>query len=114
METRKSVSDSGCARVGSYAIIAVLMSGCFHTAPVKPTEPIRVKSETELAVAAIDREWLKRCEGLKGPMPANEVGALLQEHAASTLPALAECMKRHNSLVEYLIPVVEKERQVER
>jgi hypothetical protein len=111
METRTRLS--GCARIGSCAIIAALTVGC-RTAPVQPQQQIRVKSETELAVAAIDREWLKRCEYLRGPMPENEVGALLQEHAAVTLPALAECMKRHNSLVEYLIPVVEKERQAER
>ena len=103
---------NGCARLVSCSIIALLLGGCFHK-PVKPSEPVRAKSETELAVAAIDREWLKKCEGLSGQMPDNQVGALLQDYVDVATP-LAECMKRHNSLVDYLDPVIKKERATQR
>lgn len=69
-----------------------------------------MKSETEIAVAAIKAEWLKPCEGLLTPTPENAVGNLLQDYA-DMAAALAECRARQNDLVEYLSPVVKKERE---
>jgi len=93
------------ASVGIAAIIAVLV-GCAHN-EVRPE--IKFKSETEVAVANIKMDWLKRCEGLPAAMPANEVGSLLQDYA-DMAKALAECIQRHTTLADYLEIVVQKER----
>lgn len=74
----------------------------------KKTEaPYQPKSETELAIGQIKAEMMKRCEGV-GPTPQNSVGGLLQDHADISAVA-AECITRHNSLVDYLEPIVKKE-----
>ena len=93
------------SRLFTLALIATTLAGC---ATLKPGESIRFKSETELGVSAIRLEWLKRCEGLEGPMPTNEVGNLLQDYA-DMAAALRSCANRHNSFVDYIGPIVKKE-----
>lgn len=85
-------------------VMCGLLSGCMHTDKL-----IRTKSETELAVAAVNTEWLKPCEGLAGDTPDNEVGNLLQDYA-DLAAAYAACDARHKSLSDYLGPIVKKER----
>lgn len=92
--------------VGSALIIAFMLAGCQST---KILNAIKMKSETEIAVSSIKLEWLKKCDGLEGPMPENQIGALLQDNALLSA-ALAVCIARHNSFVEYMKPIVEKER----
>jgi hypothetical protein len=97
---------SFAARVCCFTVVAFLLTGCFGTtSPVK----IRIKSETELAVAAIKTEWLIRCKFLASA-PPNEVGALLQDYA-DMATAFAECQQRQNSFIEYMEPIVKKERE---
>ena len=86
--------------------IAILfgVGGCTHTAP-----KIARKGETRLAVEQIKGEWLKKCEYNLGPPPTNNTGNLLADYTALAVPS-ALCRERHNSLVEYLAPVVAKER----
>lgn len=84
-----------------------MLSGC---ATLQTSDSIRTKSETELAVSAIRSEWMTHCEGVAGDMPVNETGGLLQDYA-DVAAAFAVCRERHNSLVEHLKPIVQKERE---
>lgn len=103
METRKSFGAVfRCLIVCS---IIPLLSGCFETFKTG----IKTKSETEIAVALVKDEWLIACKGLAGPMPENEVGALLQDNT-DLAAALADCIARQNSFVDYMKPIVKKER----
>lgn len=70
---------------------------------------VRMKSETELAVSEISEQWLTKCEGVTSPAPDNQVGLLLQDYNDLAV-ALANCMTRNNGLVDYLKPLVKKER----
>jgi hypothetical protein len=90
------------------AFAIILMLAACRTTP-KVEDPIRTKSATELGVAEIKLEWLIPCKGLETPQPENEIGALLQDYADLAKVA-AECALRHNSLLEYLGPIVKKER----
>lgn len=92
--------------VFSALIISFALTGCQST---KILNSVKVKTETELAVSSIKLEWLKKCDGLEGPMPENSIGALLQDNALLSA-AFAVCIARHNSFVEYMRPIVEKER----
>ena len=87
------------------SIIAALLAGC---TTVKTQDSVKIKSETEIAVSELKLEWLTECEGLGG-VAENEVGALLQDFV--DLSALfAVCQARHKDLVQYLVPIVKKER----
>jgi len=106
METCKVLVDLAC-RLFVCTVVSVV-TGCATVPPVA-----RFKSETELAVAATKTEWLKRCEipgSLAGGMPDNNVGSLLQDYADMT-SAFAECRLRYNSLIDYIEPIVKKERE---
>lgn len=83
----------------------VVLVGCGTVA----VQPIKTKSETEVAVESIDREWLKEC-GFNVAMPANSTGNLLQDYT-DMAAAFAVCMVRHNELVRMLGPIVKKERE---
>lgn len=72
---------------------------------------IRAKSETELAVSAVNAEWLVECEGPVDPMLDNNIGNLLQDYA-NMAEMFAVCQARHRKLIEYLVPIVNKERGV--
>lgn len=104
METR-SLFGRAFRCVFSAAIILAL-SGCSWTLG---SSAVRTKSETEIAVSEIKLEWLKRCEGLAGPMPDNQTGNLLQDYA-DLASALAVCQERHKAIADYIEPVVKKER----
>jgi hypothetical protein len=106
METIASTRNAPCTGRLLPAIIAsvVAMTGCGSTPP-----QINTKTETEIAVANVKSEWLKACEGVMTPMPGNEIGLLLQDHAGISA-LLAECIARHNDFADYMRPVVEKER----
>ncbi len=105
METRPR-TRGGFSRSLFAAIMVLATTGCacFSKGP-----SVKVKSETELAVEATKDEWMKACEGLSTPMPENSVGNM-QQDLIDVSALLAECIKRHNSYVEYMAPVVKKER----
>ena len=88
------------------AVSAAVLVGC-GTAP--PATTVKTKSETEIAVESIDREWLKECS-FDAPMPENSTGDLLQDYA-DMAAAFAVCKTRHNELVWMLGPIVKKERE---
>lgn len=88
------------------AAVAVLLSGCI-TKVVYVRDP--TKSETEVKVEAIKDEWLDPCAGLPKAKPGNDVGNLLGDY--NTLAGVAAtCIARQRSFVEYLRPIVQKER----
>lgn len=86
----------------------MLTSGC---ATVVDVPPLRMKSSTELAVETLRSEWLNECVGVQGGMPDNSTGALLADYVALAT-AFAVCKEWHNGLVQYLRPIVQKERGV--
>ena len=104
METR-SFAGRAFRCIVSAAIILSL-TGCFGTFG---KAAVKTKSETEIAVAEIKAEWLKRCEGLAGTMPENQTGNLLQDYA-DMASAFAQCIERHKALADYIEPVMKKER----
>lgn len=73
------------------------------------TVPKVTKSETEIATEQIKAEWLKPCDELAAQSPENQTGNLLLDYVDLSSIA-AVCKARHNSLVEYLAPVVLKEK----
>jgi hypothetical protein len=77
--------------------------------PVKPTTPLPTKSETEIAVSQIKAEMLLKCEGF-GPERVNTVGSFALDFADAAA-GWATCITRHNGLVDYLKPIVEKEKR---
>lgn len=95
---------AACLTAAIAAIIA--LSGCGSRPKVAQ---IPVKSETELAVENVKSEWLIKCEGVQGPAPQNNVGNLLEDYNR-VVTALALCMARQHETVDYLEPVVKKER----
>lgn len=89
-----------CTR--AYALIALLaLAGC-STPATQPTPP----NEYEVALQELDRQLIKRCEGL-GEKPDNAVGTLLQDFTDLAKVA-APCRENHNALVDYLLPLVDK------
>jgi len=91
--------------------IVVLLPGCMTTCsqPVQPPPTVVTKSGTELAVEQIKSEWLVRCAGLETSMPANDIGSLLNDYN-DLAGVSATCLERHNSFVDYMKPIVEKEK----
>lgn len=89
-------------------LASLTLSGCAWLCPA-PESKVKTKSETELAVEAIRAEWLKPCEGMAAGAPDNNVGALLQD-GTDAMSFLAICMKRHNAFVDYMAPIIAKER----
>jgi hypothetical protein len=70
---------------------------------------VKTKTELETAIENVKDEWLKPCEPLQ-PLPENPtVGALLDDAAGALLDA-AMCAARHNSLVDYITPIVRKQK----
>ena len=94
---------------GHVAVI-VALSFCFAGCswPVKPDTKLPTKTETETAVSQIKDDMLLKCEGL-GPERDNTVGNLAQDFADAAA-GLATCITRHNELVDYLKPIVAKEK----
>ncbi len=88
------------------ALVVVFFTGC---ATLQTSDAVRTKSETELAVAAVKKEWLIPCEGLAAVVPTNDIGTLLQDYA-DMATAFATCQKLHKSFVDYMAPIVQKER----
>lgn len=83
----------------------VAITGC-AAKPVAPT--VKLKTPLETAIEQIKDEWLLPCTTI--PVSStNTVGNLLDE-AASSLLLAAECPARHNTLVDYLAPVVRKQK----
>ena len=85
-------------------IAAVAVVGC------GTTPALQTRSETEIAVSNVKAEWLKDCEVLVGPMPANTIGSLLQDHADISA-LLAMCIARHNDFAAYMRPIVDREKE---
>lgn len=54
-------------------------------------------------------EWLKPCEGLDPALPKNSTGDLLLDYS-NVAAVAATCMARHLTLIEYIGPVVAKEK----
>lgn len=67
------------------------------------------KSESELALEQVKAEWLVKCRGLESPMPENDIGKLLADYN-DLAGVSATCMERHNSFVDYIGPVILKEK----
>lgn len=108
--TSPHVTLSGCIRASLALLLASTLALVGCTGPVRKVPALLVSSETEIAVQAIKAEWLKLCDEVVGPPPENEIGNLLLDYNALAGVA-APCRVRHNSLVEYLAPVVAKERE---
>ena len=100
METRTRI----CLAAAVAACFA--LTGCPGRGHI-PTIP--TKSETEIAVEQITAEWLAPCERMALGVPDNSVGNLLHDFN-SAAGLLTECVTRQRSLVEYLAPVVVKEK----
>lgn len=95
----------------AFAAIAALMllSSCGTKVSIQQPA-VKTQTATELAVAAIRDDWLKKCEGLPpGPPPENNVGGLLEDYNQVAAVA-ATCMALQHSLVDYLAPLVAKEK----
>ena len=110
MDTREKLDFRTNARrlCGLGAIVSIgLVAGC-STTPVKVHSDIKLRSETELAIQAIKEEWLKPCLGVGQPQE-NSIAGLLQDYTDAAA-GFAICMRRHNSFVDYLTPVVAKEK----
>ena len=86
------------------ALIILSLVGCGGKLPF-----IRTKSETELAVSEIKAEWLAPCAGLSVSNPDNSMEGLLSDYLALA-EAMTICSTRHTSFVNYIKPVVDKER----
>lgn len=81
-------------------ILSLCLTGCFKDAEVMPD------SELQIAIKSIPDEYLKHCEGL-GERPGDMTGDLLQDfNTAATLGGI--CQARHDSLVGYLAPLLQK------
>lgn len=93
--------------LGFALAVTALLSGCPW--PLQPEARITTRTETELAVIEVKDAWLTQCAGLDPTMPENNTGNLLLDYNNLSGVA-AECIARHNSLVEYLAPVVAKEK----
>jgi hypothetical protein len=87
--------------------VTALLAGCPW--PLQPEARITTRTETELAVIEVKDEWLRPCAGLSPTMPENNTGNLLLDY--NDLSGVsAVCAARHNTLIEYLAPVVAKEK----
>lgn len=116
MDERESLADASARSVGSYTMSAILrfavafavalLVGC-TSAPKGAM--VKTKTEAEVALAEVREEWLKKCEPVIVER-GNSIGDLLKDYADASA-ALAECMARHNDFVEYIGPLVRKERK---
>lgn len=86
--------------------MALALSGC-ASSKLTPAS-VKTRTETELAIAAVKSEWLKRCDMPSAGVPENNIGALLQDYL-DVASALAECSQRLSSFIEYMEPIVKKE-----
>ncbi len=91
-------------RAGIILAASLALSGCFATTD----SSYHPKSETEVAIGQINNEMLKRCEGV-GAAPQNTVGSIVQD-GVDIAAVAATCITRHNNLVDYLAPIVAKEK----
>lgn len=92
---------------GALILAGLLVSGC-ATKVISPDLP--TKRPVELGVAEIRGEWMQPCEGLDPNTPMNNVGDVLKD-GINSLALLAECREKHNSLVDYLKPLVNESRK---
>lgn len=67
------------------------------------------KSETEIAVESVRSGLLVRCDGPSGPAPTNETGNLLLDYV-EIAGLLAQCIERHDALVDVIEPIVQEEK----
>lgn len=73
------------------------------------TDPALEPNEYVIALKGVTDDHLAPCEGL-GEAPENQVGGLLTDY--NNLAGVAgTCRARHNSLADYIRPLVEKARQ---
>lgn len=79
--------------------MALFAAGCTGKPPKEPNEYL-------IALKGVSEEQMTPCGGL-GEAPENQVGNLLQDFNDLSA-ACAPCRARHNSLVEYLRPLIEK------
>lgn len=86
----------------SIIALALLLSSCVRYVYVEVEKP----NECYTALAQINEYWLQPTPTLKD-RPGNEVGDLLQDFADAAAIG-GECRARHNSLIEYVSPLVEK------
>lgn len=93
--------------LGCALAVTALLAGCPW--PLQPQAKITTRTETELAVIEVKDEWLKPCAGLAPAMPENNTGNLLLDYNDLSGVA-ATCIARHNSFIEYMAPVVAKEK----
>lgn len=83
-------------------VLFVLLAGCEATLP--PTAP--PENEVVVGLKNLHSGWLQKCEGL-GDRPGDATGDLLEDfNSAAALGGV--CKQRHNALVEYLTPLIEK------
>lgn len=108
---RSTRTHGRLAAVAICAILTSLLTGCPGTIPREPeAPPLKLRSQTEIDVGAVKDEWLKKCDGLSvDSRPQNKAGALALDYTA-LVGVAAPCRVRHNALVEYLKPIVERER----
>jgi hypothetical protein len=93
------------ARALQLLCIAVALAGCDHL-PLQPG--VQTKTELETAIAEVKDEWLKPCRAV-APTPGNSIGSFLQD-ATEVALAGAECAARHNSFVDYIAPIIRREK----
>ena len=103
----RSTTHGRRLRGAAASFLVLLTCGGCATKVLTP-DAIRVKTETEVAIAAIQAEWLQKCTLEKAAI-SNSVGALLQDYV-DLAEQFAVCSARHNELVMYLSPVVRREK----
>jgi len=72
-------------------------------------QPQKSTDEFRIALRQLKEEQIQKCTGL-GEAPENSTGDLLQDYADLAQVA-ATCKIRHNTLIDYLKPLVEKAKQ---
>lgn len=107
--TRAGRKSCTGAKVAVIVAVTLTLGGCSWLWRKEADAPrLPVKTETETAVSAIKDEMLLKCEGF-GPERDNSIGNLAQDFADAAA-GWATCISRHNGLVDYLKPIVDKEK----
>ena len=97
-------------RAVTHAVAIAVLSLSLMGASCQP-QPQEGPDEFRIALRQIKAEHMAKCEGL-GETPENSTGDLLQDFA-NLASISAACRARHDTLVDYLGPVVEKAKQAQ-
>lgn len=97
-------------RAITHAVGIAALSLALMGASCQP-QPSAGPDEFRIALREIKTEHLAKCQGL-GEAPENSTGDLLQDFA-NLASVSATCRAKHNTLIDYLAPVVEKAKQAQ-